>query len=182
MQISEKSGLLIKDKGELFVDARSIRDKKALITHAHSDHAHVSNTNTYYLTPETASLIKAEKKKAVFKKIPFNKKFNIGDFSCTFHSSGHILGSAQLEVSNSTNAVFTSDFKLQKNILFEGAEILPSEVLVIETTFGRPEFGGDPSKWWRAGFDLMGQAYGGWSHLTGDSDGSPTIIVPFSFI
>jgi len=140
MQISGKRGISLKDKTELFVDASGIRNREALITHAHSDHAKTSSTNTYYLTPETASLIEANKKKCKLKKVPFKKKFSIGEFECKFHPNGHILGSAQLEINNGTNVVLTSDFKLQKSILFEGAKILPSEILVIETTFGSPEY------------------------------------------
>ncbi|MFH1390757.1 MAG: MBL fold metallo-hydrolase RNA specificity domain-containing protein [Candidatus Diapherotrites archaeon] len=140
MQVLEKKGILFKDKTELFVDARGIRNKEALITHAHSDHAKTSLTNTYCMTPETASLIDAKNKKCGIKEIPFKKKFNIKEFECSFHPNGHILGSAQLKVSNEIDAVLTSDFKLQKSILFDGAEILPSEILVIESTFGIPEY------------------------------------------
>jgi len=111
-----------------------------LITHAHSDHAKTSKTNTYYLTPETAALIQSEKKQCAVKKVPFGKKFNLNEFTCSFHPSGHILGSAQVAVSNGTDVVLTSDFKLQKSILFEGAEILPSEILIIESTFGKPQY------------------------------------------
>ena len=140
MEISDQKGIYFKGKDELFIDSRGIRNKEAIITHSHSDHAKPTLTNTYYLTPETASLIQADGKKYKTKKIPFKKKFSLGEFECKFHSSGHILGSAQVEINNSIQAVLTSDFKLQKNILFEGAEILPSEVLIIETTFGTPEY------------------------------------------
>ncbi len=125
---------------ELFIDASGIREKHALITHAHSDHAKATTSNTYYLTPETSSLIGSAAKKLSVKEVPFGKNFNVGDFSCTFRPSGHILGSAQIEVQNGSEVVLTSDFKLQKSILFEGAQILPSETLVIETTFGLPEY------------------------------------------
>ena len=140
MEISHEKGIYFKAKDELFIDSHGIRNKEALITHAHSDHAKTSSTNTYYLTPETASLIQADEKTFKTKKIPFKKKFSLGEFECRFHSSGHILGSAQVEINNSTNCVLTSDFKLQKSILFDGAQILPSEILIIETTFGTPEY------------------------------------------
>ncbi len=138
MEISHKKGIHFKAENEIFVDASGIKNKEALITHAHSDHAKTSSTNTYYLTPETASLINP--KGASLKKVKMNKKFNLNGFDCKFVSSGHILGSAQLEVCNDITAVLTSDFKLQKSILFDGAEIIPSDVLIMEATFGRPEF------------------------------------------
>lgn len=142
MQVFEKKGSLIfkSNNSDLFVDSSGLKNKTALITHAHSDHAKTSASNTYFMTPQTASLIGADEKGFACEKVPFKKKFDVNGFECCFHSSGHILGSAQLEVCNGSQAVLTSDFKLQKSILFDGAEILPSETLVIESTFGSEEF------------------------------------------
>ena len=140
MQISNKKGISFKDKTELFVDASGLRNTIGLITHAHSDHAKTSSTNTYYMTPETAALIDSDNKNCKIKKTPFEKKFSLNEFDCSFHNSGHILGSAQVAISNSKEVVLTSDFKLQKSILFDSAEILPSDILVIESTFGTPNF------------------------------------------
>ena len=140
MQISQRNGILFKAEQELFVDASGLREKEAIITHAHSDHAKTSSSNTYYATPETSSLINSSSLKCGVKEVPFGKRFELNGFSCRFIPSGHILGSAQVEVSNGADVVLTSDFKLQKSILFEGAEILPSDILIIDTTFGLPEF------------------------------------------
>ncbi|HLC79407.1 MAG TPA: MBL fold metallo-hydrolase RNA specificity domain-containing protein [archaeon] len=140
MQIIQKSGIVLKSGSSLFVDASNIRASKALITHAHSDHAKATLSNTYYLTPQTSALINAKQKGFSVNEIDFGKNFEVDGFSCKFHPSGHILGSCQLEVSNGSHVVITSDFKLQKSILFEGANILPSEILVIETTFGTSQY------------------------------------------
>ena len=140
MHVFHRNGIIFKAKDELPVDASGLRDREALITHAHSDHAKATLSNTYYLTPQTSALINSSEKHLNVKEVPFGKKFEVGEFTCRFVPSGHILGSGQLEVCNGAQAVLTSDFKLQKSILFEGAEILPSEILVIETTFGTPEY------------------------------------------
>lgn len=146
MEITHRNGIVFRANGELLVDAHGMRGKEALITHAHSDHAKPTSSNTYYMTPQTHALVTSGMQEGRsgkiinVKDVPFGSKFSIGEFECCFHPSGHILGSSQLEVSNGVHAVLTSDFKLQKSILFEGAEILPSEILVIETTFGTPEY------------------------------------------
>lgn len=140
MEIIESCGVVFRAKEQLYVDAFGIRGKHALVTHAHSDHAKVSRSNTYYLTPQTSALIGSKEKGLNVQEVPFGKKFCVGGFECCFHPSGHILGAGQLQVSNGAEAVLTSDFKLQKSILFEGAEVLPSGILVIESTFGKPEF------------------------------------------
>lgn len=140
MHITHKNGILFRDKEDLYVDASGLRGKNALITHAHSDHAKATKSNTYYLTRETALLMGAAEKNIKVKEMPFGAKFSLSGFDCCMRPSGHILGSAQIEVANGRQVVLTSDFKLQESILFKGAEILPSETLVIETTFGLPEF------------------------------------------
>jgi len=140
MQVMHKNGIIFREKSDLFVDAGGIRNKSCLITHAHSDHAHATSSNTYYLTPQTSALIAAKEKGFSVKEIEFGKKFEVDGFSCRFLPSGHILGAGQVEILNGAHAVLTSDFKLQKSILFEGAQILPCEILVIETTFGVPHY------------------------------------------
>ncbi|MEM4327032.1 MAG: MBL fold metallo-hydrolase RNA specificity domain-containing protein [Candidatus Diapherotrites archaeon] len=140
MEIKHKKGIIFKEKEELFVDAFGIKNKKALITHAHTDHAKATKSNTYYMTKETAALIKAKEKGIETKETKIGEKFEIGEFYCTLHNSGHILGSTQLQIENSTNIVFTSDFKLEDSIILKGAEIIPTETLIIETTFGSPEY------------------------------------------
>ncbi|MBI4210905.1 MAG: hypothetical protein HY544_05390 [Candidatus Diapherotrites archaeon] len=140
MQIFRRSGVVFRSGSELLVDASGIKGREALITHAHSDHAKPTSSNTYYMTSQTRALLGQNAGRQNMVEVPFGKKFRVGGFECSFRPSGHILGSAQLEVANGSHAVFTSDFKLQKSILFEGAEILPAETLVIETTFGTPEY------------------------------------------
>jgi len=142
MHFFEKHGVGIKSKEELFIDAMGVREKNILISHAHSDHAKPTSTNKYFTTAQTAELIKKSDKNISI--VPFKKKFNVGEFEVSFHPSGHILGSAQIKISNSIEAVVTTDFKMQKSILFEPAEILKCDTLVIESTFGVPKFSFPP--------------------------------------
>lgn len=92
------------------------------------------------MTPETKKLIQARGKKEFnSKEIPFKKKFSLDEKEFEFFHSGHILGSTQIQV-NGGEIVFTSDFKLSDSVLFNGAKILEAETLVIESTFGSPEY------------------------------------------
>jgi putative mRNA 3-end processing factor len=130
--------------GETVIDSSIASQKKKnfIITHAHSDHAKISKAKekTYYLTPETRKLVQARNKNSFNSvEIPFKKKFSLDEKEFQFFSSGHILGSSQIQV-NSGKIVLTSDFKLNDSVLFKGAEILESETLVIESTYGLPQF------------------------------------------
>ncbi len=140
VKIKHSKGILFE---EILIDPSSSPKKNnCIITHAHSDHAKVckSKEKTFFLTSETNELIKVrEKKEFNAKEIPFKKKFSVEGNEFSFFSSGHILGSSQIQV-NSGEIVFTSDFKLSDSVLFKGAKILEAETLVIESTFGLPDF------------------------------------------
>ncbi len=138
MEFFEKRGIGIRGSSELFIDAFGVRKKNVLVSHAHSDHAGLTLSNNYFLTPETRALVGFEGKNC--REVGFGEKFFVDDFEVSLHMSGHILGSAQFKIVNSTDVVVTADFKLQKSILLGGAEILPCDTLLIESTFGRPEF------------------------------------------
>ncbi len=140
-KIKHSKGIIF---GETVIDPSvcSIKKNNCIITHAHSDHAKVSKLKdkTYFLTPETNALIKSRNSKefnAV--EVPFKKKFSLDENDFSFFSAGHILGSSQVQV-NAGEFVFSSDFKLNDSVLFKGAEILEAETLVIESTFGLPQF------------------------------------------
>lgn len=130
--------MCLEDNGKFFIDARAKKNQDIVITHAHSDHAKTTTQNRYFMSKGTSSLIKKGKKSEI-NEIPFKKKFSLGEFSVSLHNAGHILGSSQLKVEGNKTVVFTSDFKLQDSILFKGAEIIPSDILVIESTFGAPQ-------------------------------------------
>ena len=59
-------------------------------------------------------------------------------------------------------------------------EVNPKIIIVHVSGYGKPEFGGNANMCWRASYDLIGQAYGGWCHLVGEPDGLPTRVVPYS--
>lgn len=143
MFLFEKNGVCLSAGKEVFVDATNIKNQEVVVTHAHSDHCRLTSSNNYFMTQQTHVL--ASPKKSVNVKVKnFGEKFHINGFDVTMHPSGHIFGSAQLKVANGLEAVITSDFKLQDSLLLKGAEILPCEVLLIETTFGLKEFSFPP--------------------------------------
>jgi len=140
-KIKHEKGVLVEDT-VIDPDNNSAKKKNFIITHAHSDHAKVSKAKekTFFMTSETKNLIKTRNTKEFnVKEIPFKKKFSLDSTEFEFFHSGHILGSTQIRV-NGGEIVLTSDFKLTDSVLFDKAEILQAETLVIESTFGSPEY------------------------------------------
>ena len=114
MEFFEKRGIGIRGESELFIDAFGVRKKNVLVSHAHSDHACLTNSNNYFLTPATRALTGFDGKNC--REVGFGEKFFVDDFEVSLHKSGHILGSAQFKIVNSADVVVTADFKLQKSI------------------------------------------------------------------
>jgi len=57
--------------------------------------------------------------------------------------AGHILGSAMLRVarqSDGATLLYTGDYKLRQGLTAQRAELLPADTLIMETTFGLPQF------------------------------------------
>src|SRR3989338_1028275 len=117
----------------------------SLISHAHSDHGKIGNADRHMMTPATKALlqekINKQNKKAKIHTPGFNEKFEFENAKISLHDSGHILGSAQFLIENAeSTTAFTNDFKLQGSIIQKGAEVLKADTLVIESTFGMPEY------------------------------------------
>ncbi|MDD3083441.1 MAG: MBL fold metallo-hydrolase [Candidatus ainarchaeum sp.] len=136
--IKQKNGINFRN---LCIDpTRSPTDKNVIFTHAHADHVKFSDKSNFFATPPTIDLIKKRffRKKTKFNEINFFSKKTFDDFELELYPNGHILGSSQLKIFNNKEIVVTSDFRLQDSLFFKGAIPLPSETLVLETTFGSP--------------------------------------------
>jgi Cft2 family RNA processing exonuclease len=121
----------------LFDSPRKARKGTVFISHAHSDHLRNHQAETV-MTPATARIADWKKQKPT--QLDYGKAFNVGEFEVTAFPAGHVVGSAQFQVCDGQTMVYTGDFKTQDTALMPGAEPIPCDELVIETTFGRPEF------------------------------------------
>ncbi|HUY11597.1 MAG TPA: MBL fold metallo-hydrolase RNA specificity domain-containing protein [Candidatus Dormibacteraeota bacterium] len=126
---------------DLWVDSMRRRER-SYVSHAHSDHAR--EHDLVIATPSTAALCTARfstRRKVAFETHDFNEPWIIGDHRLTLFSAGHVLGSAQLLVEGAAGRhVYTGDFKLARSRTVAEAEIKRCDVLVMECTFGRPQY------------------------------------------
>ncbi len=134
-----KEGLFFND---LCIDPHRLpKANLAFLSHAHSDHVKLSKKTEFLATIETIDLVKSRFGDAHFLPVELNKKIKVSDFDLELKPNGHILGSSQALFSgNGKDFVFSSDFRLQDSLLFKGAEILSADTLVLETTFGSPQY------------------------------------------
>ncbi len=143
--------------GDFYIDPKG-RVDRAVITHAHSDHARAGHQN--YLCSDTCkSLLRIRiGKSGVVESIPFGEKQKIGSALVSFHPAGHILGSAQIRVEVSGEVwVVSGDYKPQPDRTCETFELVPCHGFISECTFGLPVYKWQPEEliyqqindWWR---------------------------------
>ncbi len=127
------------ERGLLWLDAKQ---PKALgvITHAHGDH--VGRHRRIVCTPATAAFVrKRTGHKAEYVEREFGEPFVVGDLTVTLHRAGHILGAAMVKVCGPGGSVlYSGDFKMTAGVTTLPAEPPRADHLVMEATFGLPEY------------------------------------------
>ncbi len=126
--------------GDFYLDPKQPAER-AVISHAHGDHA-VTGNKTVYCTAATADLMALRYGKTaakVFNTHQFHQSFLIGEVKITFISAGHILGSAQVLMEyRGVRYLYTGDYKVQPDDTCETIEWVEADVLITETTFANP--------------------------------------------
>ncbi|HEV8289814.1 MAG TPA: hypothetical protein VGQ00_02565 [Candidatus Norongarragalinales archaeon] len=133
LAFNEKQQLTVKlSETSIGLDCRA--GEACFVSHAHSDHAEFSLKKPLLATPATVELLRARK----YLKKDEMELFQHADVK--LENAGHVLGSAQLRAENDgASVVYTGDFKLSDSLTCKGAEVLHSDVLVMEATYGMPQ-------------------------------------------
>lgn len=141
VRVFEQNGVCINDTGFRVDPSSSSRTQNIVISHAHSDHVNFNRHSIVYCSKETLSLIEANYRKVrKAHAMEFGKKKRFDSFDFSLHNSGHILGSAQILIEGEQTIAITSDFKLQDSLVTKKAVPLNCDTLIIETTFGLPDY------------------------------------------
>jgi putative mRNA 3-end processing factor len=126
----------------LFLDARR-RSPCAFISHAHGDH--LARHDRTIATAATLALARhrlgarAEKGEALPAR--YGERFGLGELDIELFPAGHVLGSAQIRVRrNGATVCYTGDLCTDETLTAEAAEVVPCDVLVVESTFGKPRY------------------------------------------
>jgi putative mRNA 3-end processing factor len=136
--------------------------ERAVVTHAHSDHARWGSRK--YLAPELGvRLLRTRLGSDIdVLGIPWLQPIRIGDAVVSFHPAGHILGSAQIRVEAAGEAwVVSGDYKTESDATCTPFEPVKCHTFVTESTFGLPIYRWAPQSetfaeinaWWRKNKD-----------------------------
>jgi len=124
--------------------------ERALITHAHSDHARAGH-GAVLATQETLDLMRlryGDGFAGTTQAIGYGECVNLGGAEVTFHPAGHVLGSAQIAVAaDGLRVVASGDYKNVPDPTCVPFELVPCDVFITEATFALPVFRhGDPDE------------------------------------
>ena len=139
--VLRRGGLIVKtSETELWLDSAGSKRDLILISHAHSDHV-PRNLGRVVSTPETASILKIFRDGFDWIDLRFGEYIGLGDVRISAESSGHVLGSSQFLIdSGDERLVYTGDLNVYDSIVLKGAEPIEADKLVIEATYGSPNY------------------------------------------
>jgi putative mRNA 3-end processing factor len=132
---------------------------RALLTHAHGDHAR-PGSRAYLCTSGTAALVSRRLgDEAVVETLGYGQLLTIGDVRVSFHPAGHVLGSAQIRIEGTDGRVWVvaGDYKRAADPTCAPFEPIPCDTFITESTFGLPIYRWDPTssviaeiaEWWQ---------------------------------
>jgi putative mRNA 3-end processing factor len=117
--------------------------ERALITHAHSDHARAGH-GAVLATQETLDLMRlryGDNFAGTTQAIRYGESINLGGATVSFHPAGHVLGSAQIAVTaDGLRVVASGDYKDVPDPTCAPFELVPCDVFITEATFALPVF------------------------------------------
>jgi putative mRNA 3-end processing factor len=131
--------------------------ERAVITHAHSDHASAGSA-AYLCAAPGAAVLKRRLPDARVETLEYGAPATMGDTRVSFHPAGHILGSAQVRVERGGEVwVVSGDYKRQDDPTCAPFEPVRCHTFITEATFGLPIYAWDPAaaivgeilSWWR---------------------------------
>ncbi|MEW6302665.1 MAG: ligase-associated DNA damage response exonuclease [Verrucomicrobiota bacterium] len=143
--------------GDFFIDPWRAVDR-ALITHAHSDHARPGSASYLCAEPGVALLRERLGKRPAISTCRYGETIGLNGVTVSFHPAGHVLGSAQIRVEHRGEVwVASGDYKATADPTCAPFEPVRCHTFVTESTFGLPIYRwaeatavfDEINRWWR---------------------------------
>ena len=135
------------EPGGFFIDPVRPVDR-AVITHAHSDHARPGH-RAVLASPATLALMQARLGEGACgapQALGWGEMLLLGDVVLSLQPAGHVLGSAQVVMTyNNSRAVVSGDYKRAPDPTCAAFVPVPCDVFVTEATFALPVFRHPPA-------------------------------------
>jgi putative mRNA 3-end processing factor len=129
---------------------------KAIITHAHADHARTGSTR-YIASSAGEGVLRSRLGSINLHALPYGERLKVNDVIISLHPAGHVLGSAQVRIEHRGEVWVTSgDYKIEPDVTCAAFEPVKCHTFITESTFGLPvytwvpaaELFADINQWW----------------------------------
>ena len=142
--LTETPAGLYCEAGDFYIDPWGATPR-ALITHAHGDHAR-PGSQAYLCADACAPLLARRLDPAPIQTLAYGQPLTIGSATVSFHPAGHVLGSAQIRIEGPDGVwVVSGDYKRAADPTCAPFEPLRCDVFVTESTFALPVYHWDPT-------------------------------------
>jgi putative mRNA 3-end processing factor len=136
--------------------------EKAIITHAHADHARTGSTR-YIASSAGEGVLRSRLGSIDLHALPYGERLKVNDVIISLHPAGHVLGSAQVRIEHRGEVWVTSgDYKIEPDITCAAFEPVKCHTFITESTFGLPiytwvpaaELFADINQWWASNAEV----------------------------
>src|SRR6185295_16529645 len=143
-------------QGDFYIDPwRPV--ERAVLTHAHGDHARPGSA-AYLAAAPGLDLLRHRLPKARIEGVPYGESRRVGEVDLSFHPAGHVLGSAQVRIEHRGEVWGVSgDYKRQADPTCAPFEPVRCHTFITEATFALPIYrwtetaavAAQVAAWWR---------------------------------
>ena len=132
---------------------------RAVITHAHADHARTGHGHYLAAAPAEGVLRARLGAGIALQSVPYGQAVTHNGVTVSLHPAGHVLGSAQVRLAHGGQTwVASGDYKVAPDATCTPFEPVRCDVFITESTFGLPvyrwrpdaEVFADINAWWAA--------------------------------
>lgn len=168
--VAREAGLYC-PQGDFYIDPWRPVDR-AVITHAHGDHARPGHAR--YLAARSAEpLLRTRLGDIALDTLDYGTPVQLQDARVSLHPAGHVLGSAQVRIEVRGEVwVVSGDYKLEADATCTPFEPVRCHAFITESTFGLPIYR------WQPQADILADIDAWWQRNA--AAGKPSIVFAYS--
>lgn len=157
--------------GNFYIDPWQPVDK-AVITHAHSDHARYGS-KSYLCHHLTLPLLRLRLGENDYQSIEWNEPIYMNGVKVSLHPAGHVIGSSQVRVEHNGEVwVVSGDYKTENDGISGAFEPVKCHTFITESTFGLPIYN------WKSQEEIFNNIQN-WI-LQNKADGKVSVLIAYS--
>lgn len=147
--------------------------ERAVITHAHADHARGGHAH-YLGSASGEGVLRARLGGISLQTLAYGERIDVNGVTVSLHPAGHVLGSAQVRLEHAGRVwVVSGDYKTEPDPTCAPFEAVRCDCFITECTFGLPIYR------WRPAGEVFGEINAWWQGNV--AAGRPSLLLGYSF-